>query len=138
MRQTCDDELNRWEKYAYGCSELIFNPIKDWWHMAPITKQLRTFVWSKAPIHYKIGMLAYMFSYYGIAAGFPLSLLNYLLLGLQLPVGGYYLRGFEIWMAVTLAFPVAGNVGFTLLEYRLGQRSLLSSLIENLTYMPFL
>ena len=106
--------------------------------MAPITKQLRTFVWSKAPIHYKIGMLAYMFSYYGIAAGFPLSLLNYLLLGLQLPVGGYYLRGFEIWMAVTLAFPVAGNVGFTLLEYRLGQRSLLSSLIENLTYMPFL
>ena len=27
---TADDELNRWQKYAYGCSELLFYPIKDW------------------------------------------------------------------------------------------------------------
>lgn len=60
---TCDDELNRWQKYAYGCNELIFNPLKDWWHMAPITKQLRTFIWSNAPIHYKLSMMSYMFSY---------------------------------------------------------------------------
>jgi hypothetical protein len=91
------------------------------------------FVWSSAPVHYKISMLAYMFSYYGIAAGFPLALLNYFLLGLQLPVSGYYLRSFEIWMAITVVFPIAGNVGYTLLEYRLGHRSLLSSLIENVT-----
>jgi cellulose synthase/poly-beta-1,6-N-acetylglucosamine synthase-like glycosyltransferase len=134
---TCDDELNRWEKYAFGCSELIFNPIKEWWHRAPITKQLRVFVWSSAPVHYKISMLAYMFSYYGIAAGYPLALLNYLLLGFQLPVSGYYLRSFEIWMAITVVFPVAGNIGFTLLEYRLGHRSILSSFIENVTYIPF-
>lgn len=31
--------------------------------MGPITKQLRIFVWSAAPIHYKISMLSYMFSY---------------------------------------------------------------------------
>ena len=83
-------------------------------------------------------MLAYMFSYYGIAAGFPLTLLNYFLLGLQFPVSGYYLRSFEIWMAITVVFPLAGNVGYTLLEYRLGHRSLFSSFIENITYIPFL
>ena len=60
---TCDDELNRWQKYAYGCNELIFNPSKDWWRLGPITKQLRIFIWSNAPIHYKISMMAYMFSY---------------------------------------------------------------------------
>ncbi|KAI0728334.1 glycosyl transferase family group 2-domain-containing protein [Fomitopsis betulina] len=134
---TCDDELNRWQKYAYGCNELIFNPLVDWWHMAPITKQLRIFVWSAAPVHYKISMLAYMFSYYGLAGAAILSTLNYLLLGWGLPVDGFYLHSFEIWLACTVVFPGAGNVGFTLLEYRLGQRSILDSLVENLTWVPF-
>ena len=76
---TCDDELNRWQKYSYGmsplevaresyradgvvelagCNELIFNPLIDWWRLGPINKQLRTFVWSSAPVHYKISMMA--------------------------------------------------------------------------------
>ena len=48
------------------------------------------------------------------------------------------MHSFEIWLACTVVFPGAGNVGFTLLEYRLGQRNLLDSLIENLTWIPFL
>lgn len=35
----------------------------DWWRKGPITKQLRVFIWSDAPAHYKISMMAYMFSY---------------------------------------------------------------------------
>lgn len=23
---SAEDEINRWQKYAYGCSELVFNP----------------------------------------------------------------------------------------------------------------
>lgn len=78
---TCDDELNRWQKYAYGmclsrrltvvlqandapgCNELIFNPIVEWWRKGPINKQLHTFLWSAAPVHYKVSMTSYMFSY---------------------------------------------------------------------------
>ena len=60
---TPDDELNRWEKYSYGCNELIFNPLISWWRLGPINKQLRIFLWSDAPVHYKISMMAYMFSY---------------------------------------------------------------------------
>ncbi|KAI1784473.1 glycosyl transferase family group 2-domain-containing protein [Ganoderma leucocontextum] len=134
---TCDDELNRWQKYSYGCNELIFNPLIDWWRLGPINKQLKTFVWSSAPVHYKISMMAYMFSYYGIAASAMLSLLNYLLLGWNLPVSGFYEHSFEIWLACTVVFPGAGNVGFTLLEYRLGLRNILDSLVENLTWVPF-
>ncbi|EJD00575.1 uncharacterized protein FOMMEDRAFT_112123 [Fomitiporia mediterranea MF3/22] len=134
---TCDDELNRWQKYAYGCNELIFNPLIHWWRKGPITKQLHTFIWSNAPIHYKISMLSYMFSYYGIAAAITLSLINYLVLGFALNIDGYYMHSFEIWLACTVVFPGAGNVGFTLLEYRLGTRSLLDALIENLTWVPF-
>ena len=69
----------------------------------------------------------------GIAAGAGLSLMNYLLLGWAATTDGLYLHSFEIWLACTVVFPAAGNVGFTLLEYRLGHRALLDSLIENMT-----
>ncbi|OBZ73353.1 hypothetical protein A0H81_07233 [Grifola frondosa] len=134
---TCDDELNRWQKYSYGCNELIFNPLVHWWHMGPITKQLRIFMWSDAPVHYKISMMSYMFSYYGLAASALLSTLNYFLLGWNISVDGFYEHSFEIWLACTVVFPGAGNLGFTLLEYRLGLRNLLDALIENLTWVPF-
>ncbi|KAJ8595119.1 hypothetical protein M405DRAFT_857602 [Rhizopogon salebrosus TDB-379] len=134
---TVDDELNRWQKYSYGCNELIFNPLVHWWRMGPIAKQLRIFVWSDAPVHYKLSMMAYMFSYYGIAAAAILSLLNYLLLGFQIEVDGFFLHSFEVWLACTVVFPGVGNLGFTLLEYRLGHRSLLSSALENVTWIPF-
>jgi cellulose synthase/poly-beta-1,6-N-acetylglucosamine synthase-like glycosyltransferase len=134
---TCDDELNRWQKYAYGCNELIFNPLIHWWRVGPINKQLRVFIWSDAPVHYKVGMMAYMFSYYGIAAGFILSLVNYFILGLALGVDNYYLHSFEVWLACTFVFPVLGNVAFTLLEYRLSIRGIGSALAENLTWIPF-
>ncbi|KAJ7689711.1 glycosyl transferase family group 2-domain-containing protein [Mycena rosella] len=134
---TVEDELNRWQKYSYGCNELIFNPIIEWWRMGPITKQLRTFVWSSAPVHYKISMSSYMFSYYGIAASAALSILNYLLLGFAVDVDGFYMHSFEIWLACMVVFPGAGNMGFTLLEYRLGLRSIFSSFLENMTWVPF-
>ena len=77
---TADDELNRWQKYSYGtsflrghsyelpliifsgCNELIFNPLIQWWRLGPINKQLRVFLWSAAPVHYKISMMAYMYA----------------------------------------------------------------------------
>lgn len=83
-------------------------------------------------------MMAYMFSYYGLAAAAMLSVLNYCLLGLSYEVDGYYLKSFEIWLACMVVFPGAGNVAFTLLEYRIGHRDLLSALVENLTWIPFL
>ncbi|KAH7912096.1 glycosyl transferase family group 2-domain-containing protein [Hygrophoropsis aurantiaca] len=134
---TVDDELNRWQKYSYGCNELIFEPLCQWWRRGPISKQLRIFVWSSAPIHYKLSMMAYMFSYYGIAAAAALSILNYLLLGFQVDVDGFFLHSFEVWLACTVVFPGVGNLGFTLLQYRLGQRGLISALVENITWIPF-
>ncbi|KAJ7678776.1 glycosyl transferase family group 2-domain-containing protein [Mycena rosella] len=132
-----EDELNRWQKYSYGCDELIFNPLIEWSRKGPITKQLRTFVWSSAPVHYKISMSSYMFSYYGIAASALLAILNYLLLGFALNIDRFYMHGFETWLASMVVFLGAGNVGYTLLEYRLGHRSIISALVENLIWVPF-
>jgi hypothetical protein len=89
-------------------------------------------------VHYKISMMAYMFSYYGIAASFTLSLANYFLLGWQAPIDNMYLPSFEIWLSVVLVFPLAGNLGHTLLEYRLGQKGLWAAFFENIAWLPFL
>ncbi len=29
---TVHDEITPWRKYAFGCSELVFNPLKQWWY----------------------------------------------------------------------------------------------------------
>ncbi|KAF9532825.1 glycosyl transferase family group 2-domain-containing protein [Crepidotus variabilis] len=134
---TVVDELARWQKYAYGCNEIIFNPLVKWWRKGPISPQLSGFVWSAAPVHYKIGMMSYMFSYYGIAASMMGSILNYLLLGLAPQIDRFYLHSFEIFLACTAVFPGLGNVGYTLLEYRLGHRNFLGALFENLRWIPF-
>ncbi|KAH9941252.1 glycosyl transferase family group 2-domain-containing protein [Epithele typhae] len=134
---TVDDELNRWQKYAYGCNELLFNPVLQWWRKGPIAHQIHRFLWSAAPLHYKFSMMAYMFSYYGIAASITISILNYILLGFQFPIDGFYMHSFEIWLATTVVFIGSGNVGFTLLEYRLGEKSIMSALFENILWIPF-
>ena len=51
--------------------QLIFNPLIQWWRLGPINKQLRVFLWSAAPVHYKISMMAYM--YVSIFRGYPTS-----------------------------------------------------------------
>ncbi|EDR03342.1 uncharacterized protein LACBIDRAFT_331690 [Laccaria bicolor S238N-H82] len=129
---TVVDELARWQKYAYGCNEIIFNPLIKWWRHGPISPQLRGFVWSKAPLHYKIGMMSY-----GIAAACFGSIMNYLLLGLSFQIDQFYLHSFEILLACTAVFPGIGNVGYTLLEYRLGHRNMAGALLENLRWIPF-
>jgi len=74
----------------------------------------------------------------GIAAATVGSVLNYLLLGLAPQLDRFYLHSFEILLACTVVFPGIGNVGYTLLEYRLGQRNFFGALFENLRWIPFL
>ena len=74
----------------------------------------------------------------GIAAATFGSIMNYLLLGLGPDLDRFYLHSFEILLACTVVFPGIGNLGYTLLEYRLGQRNFFASMIENLRWIPFL
>lgn len=134
---TVDDELNRWQKYAYGCNELLFNPFVKWFYKGPINSQIHKFIWSPAPLHYKISMLAYMFSYYGIAASATISLINYVMLGFQFPTDEFYMHSFEVWLATFVVFFGAGNVGYVLLQYRLGEKGIVSGAIECFGWIPF-
>lgn len=48
---TVYDELARWEKYAYGCNELLFHPIRKWIYKGPFTPLFRRFLFSNISKH---------------------------------------------------------------------------------------
>lgn len=148
---------------------LLFNPFVEWWRKGPIAHQIHKFLWSGAPLHYKISMMACtcFFSWWpfqiliyhfccqtcsrtvrsllslptsacfgmgmtkmlfcssdGLSAAVTIGIINYVLLGFQFPVDDFYMKSFEIWLASTVVFTGSGNVGYTLLEYRLGNKNL--------------
>jgi len=78
---TVYDEITRWEKYAYGCSELIFHPFKDWFRHGPFTKLFRTFLTSRMPLCSKLTIMGYIGTYFAIAWACIASLMNYFLIG---------------------------------------------------------
>jgi hypothetical protein len=86
---TCDDELNRWQKYAFGCSELVFNPFRQWLFKGPITPLFRTFLWSNIPIHSKFTVCSYIFSYTAIACAWFLTCANVFIVGWNREPAGY-------------------------------------------------
>lgn len=134
---TCDDELNRWQKYAFGCSELILHRLWQWPYKGPFTPLFKTFLKSSAPIHYKFSACSYIFSYYAIGAAFPMTWALYLVEGWFYPVlDPSFLTPFKIWVAVVVVFTIGGNVGQIIARYRAKVDSLWNLVKEHATWMP--
>jgi hypothetical protein len=122
---TVYDELARWEKYAYGCSELIFHPLKSWVFKGPFTPLFRKFIFSMMPLPSKLTIMAYVGTYYALASAFPLTLANYFIVGwFNMFLDHYYLNSFKIYFAIIIVFTGLGNVALAVLRYRMGERSL--------------
>lgn len=85
---TCDDEVNRWQKYAWGCSELIFHPLRYWFVRGPFSPLFKRYLWSNLPLASKISNLSYIFSYYAIACAWPLTISNFVLIGFSSTYSG--------------------------------------------------
>ncbi|KAH7390820.1 glycosyl transferase family group 2-domain-containing protein, partial [Phaeosphaeria sp. MPI-PUGE-AT-0046c] len=135
---TIFDELDRWEKYAYGCNELVFNPIHTWLWKGPVTKLFRTFLFSNIQLSSKISICGYIFSYYAIASAIPLGCLNYFLVGwLNGDLDKYYVQSWNVLIIILIVFNGLSTICFAVLRYRTGEASFLGALFENIKWMPF-
>ncbi|CCG84105.1 protein of unknown function [Taphrina deformans PYCC 5710] len=134
---TCYDELNRWSKYAYGCSELVFNPIREWHRKGPITKIFRTFLKSDLNSYSKVTMIFYIGTYYAMAL-WPLLVVNLFATGYgrwKLGVGwGFYNEGFGVFISVILVFNGIGPVTNALIRYRAREGKFWENLYDNLKW----
>ena len=136
---TVYDELARWEKYAYGCNELVFHPLRYWFKRGPFTPLFRKFIGSGMPFPSKITIMAYIGTYYALGSAWALTLANYFLTGwLNGMLDHYYLDSFKVYFAIVLVFTALGNVSLAVLRYRSGEKGLLSSLVENFCWVPLL
>ncbi|KAK7931686.1 Glucans biosynthesis glucosyltransferase H [Apiospora marii] len=136
---TVYDELARWEKYAYGCNELVFHPLKYWITRGPITPLFRKFLGSNIHFPKKITICAYIGTYYAIGAAWVMTLVNYFLTGWFFGLyDKWYLDSFAIFISLVVVFSCFGNVSLAVLRYRLNQKSLLSALFENFKWLPLM
>ncbi|KAK7962886.1 uncharacterized protein PG986_003711 [Apiospora aurea] len=115
---TVYDELARWEKYAYGCNELLFHPIRTW-------------LW-RGPLHAAITVISYIGTYYAIGAAWILTSVNYFVMGwFNGYLDKYYVDSWQVWFSIIIVFNGLGNVALAIMRYRIGERSLLYALYEN-------
>ncbi|EER25724.1 hypothetical protein D8B26_004179 [Coccidioides posadasii str. Silveira] len=136
---TIYDELARWEKYAYGCNELVFNPIYTWIYKGPFTRLFMTFLWCNLQLSSKITILGYISSYYALASGFPLTVMNYFLVGwLNGSLDKFYLESWKVFLGLILVFPLLGNICLAIIRYRLAEKSLWGALLENFKWAPMM
>lgn len=129
---TVYDELARWEKYAYGCNELLFNPIRKWIWKGPFTPLFRQFVFSNIRFTSKVTIISYIGTYYAIGAAWVMTTVNYFLMGwFNGYLDKYYVDSWKVWFSIIVVFNGLGNVALAIMRYRIGERNLLYSLYEN-------
>ncbi|KAF7550680.1 hypothetical protein G7Z17_g5530 [Cylindrodendrum hubeiense] len=129
---TVYDELARWEKYAYGCNELLFNPIRTWLWRGPFTPLFRRFLFSNIQLTSKITIISYIGTYYAIGAAWIITTANYFLMGwFNGYIDKYYMDSWQIWISVIIVFNGVGNISLAVMRFRAGERSIFGALIEN-------
>ncbi|KAF8242296.1 hypothetical protein K440DRAFT_607581 [Wilcoxina mikolae CBS 423.85] len=134
---TIYDELARWEKYAYGCNELVFNPLYKWPYKGPFTRLFMRFCFSNIKITSKITIFAYIGTYYAIASAIPLALANYLIVGwFGDNVDQFYITSWKIFVGMAVVYNILSPLAYAMLRHRLGQQTFFLSLIETIKWTP--
>ena len=102
---TVFDELARWQKYAYGCNELLFHPLHKWIYKGPFTEIFIRLLFSNVKTSSKVSILGYVFTYYSMASALPLTTMNYFLQGL-IPesLDHCYLDSFKVMFILLIVF----------------------------------
>ncbi|KAH7090387.1 glycosyl transferase family group 2-domain-containing protein [Paraphoma chrysanthemicola] len=136
---TVYDELARWEKYAYGCNELLFHPVRFWFIRGPFTPLFRRFLFSNIRFTSKVTVISYIGTYYAIGAAWIMTTANYFTIGWYNGyIDKYYMDSWRVWFAIVVVFTGLGNISLAVLRYRLGTHTFFSSLLENFKWILML
>ncbi|RPB27520.1 hypothetical protein L211DRAFT_779876 [Terfezia boudieri ATCC MYA-4762] len=136
---TVYDELARWEKYAYGCNELLFHPLRFWLIRGPFTPLFRRFLFSNIRLTSKITIISYIGTYYAIGAAWIMTTANYFAIGwFNGYLDKYYIDSWKVWFSIVIVFNGLGNVALAIMRYRIGERTFFYALFENLNWILML
>lgn len=131
---TVYDEISRWTKYAWGCSELMFNPFKLWFKKGPFTSVIASFVTSKrVPLAAKCSSLFYMWTYWIIGSTWIYTIINYFVFGwADISVDRAYVNQFGILVAVNVIFGLHDLLVLPFARYRLRELKLSEAILHSI------
>lgn len=128
------DEISRWEKYAFGVSELIFMPVHQWVR-GPFTPLFKQFINSPTDLAAKCSSIFYMGTYFGIGLTWLLCLINYFLVGwLPLLIRSYYTDSLQVLIAVSVIFGLKDALVGPFVRYRLNEVTLWRGFVDSIKY----
>ncbi|PWN87938.1 hypothetical protein FA10DRAFT_215120, partial [Acaromyces ingoldii] len=132
-----DDEKARWQKYAFGACEIVFNPFYKWF-MGPIAPLFWRFLFSrKVHASSKASALSYLSSYFAIAVSLPITIGMTVAQGLFWPtLDSSFKPVFDTWIAVVVVFNFAGALGLIFCRARSGHKGFFSSAWDGLQHLP--
>ncbi|KAF3916725.1 hypothetical protein ABW20_dc0106750 [Dactylellina cionopaga] len=136
---TVFDELTRWEKYAYGCSELVFHPLHQWFTKGIFTPLFKTFIFSNIIITSKITMLAYISTYYALGFALPLSILNYFIYGWchgTSWLDEFYQESWKVFLPLVVIFNLLSPLAYSIMRHRLKIKRFDKALLESIRWSP--
>lgn len=136
---TIYDEIMRWQKYAYGVSEMIFQPFHRWIYKGPFTPLFYTFLGSNIMLSSKISIISYMCSYFALGSALLLTTINYFIIGwFRDDLASCYLTSWNVILSLIVVFNGAGPVALAVLRYRTNESSLVGGLMLNYKWMPLM
>jgi len=111
----------------------------QWPFKGPFTPLFKTFLGSKMLMSSKIGIFAYICSYFSIGSGLPLTVMNYFVVGwFDDTIDHFYLNSWKVFVSLIVVFNITGGIALATIRYRTGERMLLSSLLENFKWTPLM
>ncbi|KAK9451883.1 glycosyl transferase family group 2-domain-containing protein [Limtongia smithiae] len=136
---TVYDEITRWQKYAYGCSELVFKPMRYWYNGMIFTPLFRKFlVTREIPFFCKFTIIAYIGTYYAIAGMLITFLANYFVTGWILDeVDHIYETSFQNFISAVVVFTVS-PAAMALVQYRIKADTFWHALWDSLKWTVLL
>eukprot|EP00898_Chlorokybus_atmophyticus_P006347 jgi/Chlat1/6713/Chrsp50S06422 len=129
---TVHDEITRFQKYAFGSSEMIFNPISQWLYRGPISPVIRRFLACKqVPLFYKYNLFGYLGTYFAMATAPFAALFNYFMW--QFSYNTLWptevIHTIDIVLFSLILFGFICPLTLAILKYRLSHTSLLRGIL---------
>ncbi|ORY82430.1 glycosyl transferase family group 2-domain-containing protein [Protomyces lactucae-debilis] len=137
---TVYDEIDRWQKYAFGVFELVFHPFMLWPTRGPFTPLFRACMTSKRiSAASKFTLLAYFGTYPAIASQWLLTLINYFLIGwFEVNITKLYQSSFQIIIATLVVFDISVPCANAVFRFRSHQSQFVFALLENFKWIALL
>lgn len=134
---TLQDEISRWQKYAWGCSELLFNPGLSFFTKGPLSPLCKRFLCSNIGLTHKLSILGYISTYYAFLAG-NFRLLLYILTGFFPEEAlDLFSAPLDFLLTTMVLFAGLGQIALVIHLFRIGKNTLIGALSRAIKWIPF-